>query len=59
MMSQPALGVGAMDLDDPVEPTGPGQRRIEHLRPVRGTDHEDERLVRDGSTNDARTSAGS
>ena len=42
----PAVGVGLVDDEHPVEPTGPDKRRVEHLGPVRRADDEDERLVR-------------
>src|SRR5438093_511529 len=42
-----AVGVRWMNLDDSVEPTGPDERRIEHLGSVRRADDEDERPVVD------------
>ena len=40
-----AAQVGAVDDDAPVEPARPQERRVEHVRPVRGGD-EDDALVR-------------
>ena len=35
------FGIGSLDLDLDVEPTGPQDRRVDHVLPVGGADHDD------------------
>ncbi len=49
----PAVSVGDVDDEHPVEPSRPDEGLVQHLGAVGRTDHEDERLVRGRTTDDA------
>ena len=49
----PAVGVGLMDDEHPVEPARPDERLVEHLGSVRRADDEDQRLVLRRSADEA------